>query len=136
MRPTPCSGCRRWRCWPARSSRGRSGARSCRAGGHGGDGWAGWARPCPLRSWGDLLGAPLHFDKERNASAVFQSTTPQASILGGFWQAQIAVVDGKIGLPQLRGQTLGLLQALAVNRQDVQYVSIYSLDPTRAAGQD
>ncbi|HUS14492.1 MAG TPA: phospholipid carrier-dependent glycosyltransferase [Chloroflexia bacterium] len=88
------------------------------------------------RAWSDLLDQVLQFNKERNARAVFESTSAQASVLGGFWAARVAVVDGKIGLPQLRGQTLGLLGQMAVLRQDVEHVALYGLNPAAPSGFD
>ncbi len=77
------------------------------------------------RPLADLWNEALHFNKERNAPAVFQSTAAQASVIGGFFNARLIVVDGKIGLPQLRGQTLGLLEGLSGGKQTVEHVSIY-----------
>jgi hypothetical protein len=82
------------------------------------------------RSYGDLLGQVLRFNKSRNAPEIFQSAPAQAGVLGGFWTSQVVVVDGKIGLPQLRGQTLALLDNLATGKQNVEHVSIYTLDPS------
>lgn len=82
------------------------------------------------RPYGDLLGQVLHFNKSRNAPEIFQSAPAQAGVLGGFWTSQVVVVDGKIGLPQLRGQTLALLDNLATGKQNVEHVSIYTLDPS------
>jgi|GEM_PF-1396251 len=86
------------------------------------------------RPFADLWNKALHFKGERNAPAVFQSTAAQASVIGGFFNARLVVVDGKIGLPQLRGQTLGLLQGLASPPQQVEHVSIYSLNPADDTG--
>jgi hypothetical protein len=88
------------------------------------------------RPFGDLLSAALHASKEMNALTVFQSATAQASILSGFWRAPLVVVDGKIGLPQLRGQTLGLLKAMAVSHEQVEHVTIYHVDPNAPAAYD
>ncbi|MDQ2806669.1 MAG: hypothetical protein M3Z04_07095, partial [Chloroflexota bacterium] len=82
------------------------------------------------RPLADLWNEALHFNKERNAPAVFQSADAQASIIGGFFNARLVVVDGKIGLPQLRGQTLGLLDGLAGDKQQVEHVTIYRINPT------
>jgi hypothetical protein len=85
------------------------------------------------RSWGDLLDAALHFNKERNAPAVFQSAPAQASVIAGFWNSAVVVVDGKIGLPQLRGQTLALLGQMAPSTQQVEHVTLYAMSPGAAA---
>jgi hypothetical protein len=82
------------------------------------------------RPYSDLLAHVLRFDKSRNAPEIFQSAPAQAGALGGFWTSRAVVVDGKIGLPQLRGQTLALLDNLAADRQTVEHVTIYALDPT------
>ena len=86
------------------------------------------------RPLADLWNEALHFNKERNAPAVFQAADAQASIIGGFFSAQLVVVDGKIGLPQLRGQTLALLEGLTSDKQQVEHVSIYRLDPNGVVG--
>jgi hypothetical protein len=88
------------------------------------------------RPYGDLLGQVLRFDKSRNAPEIFQSPTAQAAIIGGFWTSRAVVVDGKIGLPQLRGQTLALVANLATSKQNVEHVTIYQLDAPRPHPQE
>ena len=63
--------------------------------------------------WGELVGRILQFNRERNAQETFYSLPAQATALGALPDSTATVIDGKIGEPQLRPQSIQLIQLLS-----------------------
>ena len=75
--------------------------------------------------WGDLVARILQFSRERNTQETFYSLPAQATALGALADSAATVIDGKIGEPQLRPQSIQLIQLLSVPPEKIDYAHIY-----------
>jgi 4-amino-4-deoxy-L-arabinose transferase-like glycosyltransferase len=79
--------------------------------------------------WSELADRVLHFSRERNAQETFYSLPAQASMLAALPTSVAVVIDGKIGEPQLRPQSIQLIQLLSQPPQKIDYAHIYPRQP-------
>jgi hypothetical protein len=79
--------------------------------------------------WGELVGRILQFSRERNAQETFYSLSAQATALGALPASAATVIDGKIGEPQLRPQSIQLIQILSFPPEKIDYAHIYRRTP-------
>jgi hypothetical protein len=82
--------------------------------------------------WPDLIGRVLQFNRERNAQETFYSPAAQAAVLAALPQSAAVVIDGKIGEPQLRPQSIELIKLLSDPPRTIDYASVYPLRPVTA----
>ena len=80
--------------------------------------------------WGDLLKKALSADRKRNEEDVLRQPSAQAALLAGAVSANRVVLDQKIALPKLTGQSVKLLEALSNATDAAGFARIIHMNPT------